>query len=305
VLKEDKFLTIVSVYRVCDHTNHGNTTALAQQYRIQYEDKHLRPFLLSLHRQTLIDVEYFVKDLKDANHEVLIFLDANENEAHQFQAQTHDVRFVTKHGFHVDGSIDGSLHTFMRNCGMLNLIKDLNEGTPPNTHNRGSQQIDFVLAKARLFQDCIEQAGFLDSSVLGSDHKGMYADLNTQALIGTGIDHLQRPSFCKLKLEDPRISDAYRKILHQQLVQHNVYHRVKCLSDAPKDVWDLSCEHKYEVVECDVSAAMRYAEKSCSLRKQYLTPCARSIGSGKNAIRYWDVRIQISGERHPHDGVLN
>jgi hypothetical protein len=38
-------------------------------------------------------------------------------------------------------------------------------------------------------------------------------------------------------------------------------------NDAPKDVWDISCEHKYEGVECDVSAAMRYAEKSCSLRK--------------------------------------
>jgi hypothetical protein len=128
--------------------------------------------------------------LKDANHEVLILLDANKNETHQFQAQTHDVKFVTKYGFHSDGSINGLLHNFMRNYGLLNVIKGLNEGTPPNTHNRGSQQIDFVLATARLFQDRIEQAGFLDSSVLGSNHKGMYADLNTQALIGTGIDRL-------------------------------------------------------------------------------------------------------------------
>jgi hypothetical protein len=105
----------VSAYRVCDQTNPGKTTASAEQYKIQYEDEELRPFLLSPHRQTLIDLEYFVKDLKDANQEVLIFMDANENETHQFQAQTQtrDVKFVTKHGFHVDGSIDGSLHTFM------------------------------------------------------------------------------------------------------------------------------------------------------------------------------------------------
>jgi hypothetical protein len=149
----------------------------------------------------------------------------------------------------------------MRNYGLLNVIKELNEGTPPNTHNRGSQQIDFVLATARLFQDCIEQAGFLDCSVLVSDHKGMYADLNTHTLIGTGIDHLQRPHFRKLQLDDPRISYAYGKILHQQFVEHNVYRHVKCLSDAPKDVWDLSCEHKYEGVEYDVFVAMRYPEK--------------------------------------------
>jgi hypothetical protein len=141
---------------------------------------------------------------------------------------------VTKHGLHVDGSIDGSLHTLMRNCGLLNVIKELNESTTPNTHNRGSQQIDFILASARFTQDGIEHAGFLDSSVLGSDHKGMYADLNTQALIGNARDHLQKPQFRKLQLDDPSISDAYRKILHQQIVEHNVYRRVKSLSEAQR-----------------------------------------------------------------------
>jgi hypothetical protein len=276
----------------------GNTTASAQQYKIQYEDEELRPFLLSPHRQTLIDLEYSVKDLKDSNHEVLIFMDAKENETHQFQAQTHDVKFVYKRGFHVDGSINGSLHTFMRNCGLLNVIKEINEVTTPNTHNRGSQQIDCILASARFVQDGFEHARFLDPSVLGSDHKGMYADLNTQALIGNGRDHLQEPKSSKLQLDNPRISDAYRKILHQQFVQHNVYRRLKILSEAPKDVWDISIEHKYEGVECDVSAAMEHAEKSCSLRKQHL--CA-----GTNAIRYWDIIVQRNGERHPRDGVLN
>jgi hypothetical protein len=132
----------------------------------------------------------------------------------------------------------------------------------------------------------------------------MHADLSTHALIGTGIDHLQRPQFRKLQLDDPRISDAYRKTLHQQFAQHNVYLRVKCLSDAQKDVWDLSCEHKYVGVECDVSASMRYAEKSCSLRKQHLTPWEKSIGAGTSAMRYWYVRVQMRGERHPQDRVL-
>jgi hypothetical protein len=122
-LREDKFLTLVSAYRVCDQTNPRNTTASEQQYKIQYEDEEVRPFFLSPHRQTLIDLEYLVKDLKDANHEVLIFMDADENETHQFKAQTHDVNFLTKHGFHVFGSINGLLHTFMRNCGLLNVIK--------------------------------------------------------------------------------------------------------------------------------------------------------------------------------------
>jgi hypothetical protein len=33
-LKEDKFITLVSTYGICDQTNPGNTTASAQQYKI-------------------------------------------------------------------------------------------------------------------------------------------------------------------------------------------------------------------------------------------------------------------------------
>jgi hypothetical protein len=44
------------------------------------------------------------------------------------------MKFVTKYGFHVDGSIDGLLHTFMRNYGLLNVIKELNKGTSHELH---------------------------------------------------------------------------------------------------------------------------------------------------------------------------
>jgi hypothetical protein len=86
----------------------------------------------------------------------------------------------------------------------------------------------------------------------------MYTYLNTQALIGTGLNHLQRPQFLKLQLDDPRISDAYQKILHKQCVQNSMYRRVKCLSNAAPDVWDISCEYNYEGVERDVPAAMHH-----------------------------------------------
>jgi urease alpha subunit len=127
---------------------------------VQYEDEEIMTFLLDPHRQTLIDLEYVVKDLKEAKHDVLIFLDANKEETHQFRAQTHDVKCVTKNGLHVDGSMAGSLHAFMHNCGLPNVLKDLNEGTPPNTHNHGTQQIDFALATDHLSKEYIEQAGF-------------------------------------------------------------------------------------------------------------------------------------------------
>jgi hypothetical protein len=95
---------------------------------------------------------------------MLIFIDANEDEQHQFQEQGHVVQLVTKHGFHVDGRHNGSLGTMMDNYGLINAIKELNDGDLPNTHKRGTRQINFALCTEGLL-DYIIRVGFLDSSI--------------------------------------------------------------------------------------------------------------------------------------------
>jgi hypothetical protein len=101
--KESKKMTIISAYRVCKQTNPGYLTASKQQHRIMYEDEELRPYLVDPHNKTLIDLQYHVKKLKSDGHEVLIFMDANQSEEQVYQAPTHNEKFVTLKGFHVDG----------------------------------------------------------------------------------------------------------------------------------------------------------------------------------------------------------
>jgi hypothetical protein len=110
----------------------------------------------------------------------------------------------------------------MDSCGLINAIKELNDGELHNTQNRGTRQIDFVICTEGLL-DYIIRVGFLDSSVLGRDHKGLFADLNTAGLTGEGPEGLNNPQFRNPRLDDPRVSAAYRKILHKQFKHHNVY----------------------------------------------------------------------------------
>jgi hypothetical protein len=63
--------------------------------------------------------------------------------------------------------------------------------------------------------DYIVRLGFMDSSVLGSDHKGLFTDLNRAGIIGEGTEGLHEPQFRNIRLDDPIISAAYRKILHK------------------------------------------------------------------------------------------
>jgi hypothetical protein len=93
--KESKKMTIISAYRVLKQTNPGDLTASKQQHGIMYEDEELRPYLVDPHKQTLIDLQYHVEKLKADGHEVLIFMDVNQEEEQVYQAQTHNEKFVT------------------------------------------------------------------------------------------------------------------------------------------------------------------------------------------------------------------
>jgi hypothetical protein len=53
-------------------------------------------------------------------------MDANKAEEQTYQPQTQNTKLLTKNGFHVDGSIDGSLQIFMHNCGMLAKCSQVN-----------------------------------------------------------------------------------------------------------------------------------------------------------------------------------
>jgi hypothetical protein len=148
--KENKKITQISAYRVCKQKNPGDLTASKQQHGIMYEDEEPRPYIVDPHKQTLIDLQYHVEKLKTDGHKELIFMDANQAEEQVYQASTHNEKFVTKKGFHVDGSIDGSLKSFIQNYRLINVLRRMHEGAVPNTHARGSTQIYFPLITSGL-----------------------------------------------------------------------------------------------------------------------------------------------------------
>jgi hypothetical protein len=106
----------------------------------------------------------------------------------------------------VDGSIDGSLQSFIQNCGLVNLLRRMYEGVVPSTHARGSVQIDFPLITAGLDEHILD-VGFLDRSILQSEHSGMFIDLWIEGIFGMHPDKLAPHQFRNLKLDDPRISN--------------------------------------------------------------------------------------------------
>jgi hypothetical protein len=99
----------------------------------------------------MIDLEYFTEELKTDGFEVAVFIDAKKTLEHRFLSQNHAHKYKSDKGFHIDGSIDGSIVTYTHNCGLSNILSERHAETGtsiPNTHLRGSKQIDFVLTTA-------------------------------------------------------------------------------------------------------------------------------------------------------------
>jgi hypothetical protein len=187
---------------VCSQRDPGDTTAYRQQQCIQYADEELIPYVLDPHKQTLIDLQYFFQELLQGGDEVILFLDANQDEYQSYRPQNHDACFKTKVGFQVDGSIDGSLRSFMANCGLTNALMDVHSEQVPNTHVQGSKQIDVALVTYGI-RPCIKAVGLLDESILKSNHRAIFLDLDLLLLFGTSLEQVERPQFTNLKLDDP------------------------------------------------------------------------------------------------------
>jgi hypothetical protein len=90
--KEGKEKTTVLVYRVCKQTHPGDLTSSKQQLGIKYEYEELQPYLVDTHKQTLIDLQYFVEKLKANGHEVLILMDANQAKEQTYQPQAYNIK---------------------------------------------------------------------------------------------------------------------------------------------------------------------------------------------------------------------
>jgi hypothetical protein len=140
-----KRLTYITVYRVCDQKYPGDITAWKQQHNIQYEDDTACVGKIDSHKQTLVDLEYFVHELIHKFHDVEIFIEANQNDRQCYRPQGHADHFESKTRFNIDDRIDGSVKTFLENTGLYNALnnKHGSENLPP-TKGPGSKVIHYV-----------------------------------------------------------------------------------------------------------------------------------------------------------------
>jgi hypothetical protein len=85
--KEDKHIIVINAYIACSQREPGDTTASKQQQCIHCADEELMQCILDPHNKTLIDLQYFFQELQQEGDEVILFLDAAQDEHQTYRAQ--------------------------------------------------------------------------------------------------------------------------------------------------------------------------------------------------------------------------
>jgi hypothetical protein len=263
--KEGKRLTYISIYRVCDQKNPGDTTAWKQQHNIQYADDTAHVGKIDPHKQTLVDLEYFIHKFRNKGHDVAIFIDANQNDRRCYRLQGHTDHFESKTGSNIDGRIDGSLKTFLENTGLYNALNNKHgpENTPL-TREPGSKVIDYVFVSEGLLPHITSIEMLSQDAVFASDHRTFFMDIDVESYFVHEADAMPEKQLRQLQLNDPKIADEYRKQLHKLLSTHTVYRRVTKISERRNSQeWSILDEDDYEKIDRDITRSMLSAARKC------------------------------------------
>jgi hypothetical protein len=126
---------------------------------------------------------------------------------------------------------------------------------------RGSKKIKFLLATPGI-AIFIQSVGLLAFDIIfRADHRTFFIDINMEGFFGSATEAFPAQRLRQLQLEDPRVAKEYTKILHQQLVHHIIFRRIKEQSESSKSgEWNMVQESKYEALDRDITRAMLHAE---------------------------------------------
>ena len=177
------------------------------------------------------------------------------------------------------------LSKFLNQTGLVDVHRYFHgSANEPATYNRGSKKIDHILCTQGLL-DCVQGCGIeAFGEGLDSDHRGLFLDIDADKLFGESTPDLTHASARILDSHIPFYVRKYRRELHRQFAEHNVYDRVLQLSRwlGPTGRAHINA---YEAVDWDITTACLAAEKV--LGNPRVLPWSPELLTRLGTMYYW------------------
>jgi hypothetical protein len=168
-------------------------------------------------------------------------MDAHKNESQCYRPHNHNLKFKSEKWFNIDGTLDGSLKTFVQNSGLHNILntKHGDENAQP-IRIPGSSVIDCVYVSEGLLSHVVGIRMLHYDAEFDSDRRTFFLDIDIDPFFGSELNNMPAPQSKQLQLDNPRIAEGYRKILPKLLTTHNIYRRVQIIvAKGKKEDWTM------------------------------------------------------------------
>lgn len=266
-LKHDRFLVIISAYRVCAQTktSTGVETAYRQQDFMLSNEGMANP---DPRKQFIIDLIQCIKQLQSPMVDVILSLDANEALGETTHGLTH----------------------LMRECHLIDLFHH-HHGTCPNfaTYDGGSRRLDYMIGSSTLLP-YIARCGYLEFyKGVSTDHRGMFLDLSHEMI--DGLTLLERVPTRYLNSAHPVDVYNYKKYVFQEFNSHQIFERASDLYilASPVKMDDADYIAKLNSLDSLILNIQLKAERQhCKLRTKY--DWSDDVHFAKIIVNYWSIR---------------
>ncbi len=208
-----KIITIITAYQVCDKpvttaTKKKSRTAAAQQVSMMrirgITNTHPR-------KQFCADLRNFLQECTNQNEEILLAGDFNE-------ALGTNISGMTK---------------ICTDFGLVDILMS-HHGTDTPTYVRGTTRIDYALATPHVAAACTTCGYEPFQHRFTGDHRGMFLDLNTNALFGSATVDLSTPAEREFNTRDRASNRRYVEAKHKYLTQHQWFQRLTTCTTDPE-----------------------------------------------------------------------
>ena len=201
--RQGQIITIMSVYRVCAHSE-GNRTVYIQQ-QVDYMNKYKK--IIDPREQIIKDVKHTALEYIQNNHKVIIGVDINDDAGAEYKNRWNNM---------------------IQEIGLRNIHQSKHGGNElPRTYDRGKRCIDMIAVSENVTNKMVIRAGILPFYTLSaSDHRAMYIDIDTQELFDNNKPDVTRQSFKRFTTKNVKKCDKYLHKLDQYFEQSKMYKKV-------------------------------------------------------------------------------
>jgi hypothetical protein len=155
-------------------------------------------------------------------------------------------------------------------------------------------------------QEAVICSGILPyNAVLSGDHRPCFLDFNAEKLFAGPTPPLSPQCQRSLQLTDPRRTNKYREVLHQQLTYHKVSEKCQTLIEAAdNNTWSSKHLYQYEKLDRIIMEAMLFAEFSCSRKVTKCFEWSTSLIESVEVTRFWRLMLKKSKGLPVHPSTI-